>query len=192
MKAFSRALALTLIGWCAALLPADRASWAAAMKAEVDAIEEGNAALSFACGCVWGSFKERTFTLAFAARSVRFATIGGMVALSLASAMITGRMIGAHAQSALVFGLTTVFFAAAAGWSHLRGPKALAQTACSMIPLYILAFAFVSSRQGMADGWNVLRLYKALAIEGIVIWAALLMSAIFMLRVEALPITKHA
>lgn len=191
MKAFGRSLALRLIDWCATLLPADRAPWAAAMKSEVDVIEKGNEALSFAFGCVWGCFKERTFTLAFAARSVRFATLGGMLALSLVSAMIMGRMIEAHAQTALAFGMTTVIFAAATGWSYLRGPRALAQTACSMIPLYILTFAFVSSEQGVAAGWAGIRLYKALAIEGIVIWTALLAGAIFMLRVEALSITKR-
>jgi hypothetical protein len=180
-----------LIGWCAALLPADRASWAAAMKAEVDVIEDGSAALSFAFGCICGSIKDRTFTWAFAARSVQFATIGGMVALSLLSAMITKRMIDAHAESALIFGLTSALFGAAAMWSYLRGPIAVVQTACLVIPIYILAYALVSSEQGMASGWVNERLYQALAIEGVVIWATLLTAAIFMLRVEALPITKR-
>ena len=65
------------------------------------------------------------------------------------------------------------------------------QTACLMIPIYTLAYAFVSSGQGTAGGWADARLYRALAIEGIVIWATLLMGAVFMLRVEALPITKR-
>lgn len=160
------------------------------MKAEVDAIDDANAALLFAFGCVWCSIKERTFNLAFVARSVRLATIGAMLALSALSAMMTKHMIDADAQSAFVFGLTSVFFAAAAGWSHLRGPKFLAQTAGSVIPFYILAFAFVSADHGRLGGWANARLYQALAIEGIVIWAALLTAAIFMLRVEALPIPE--
>jgi hypothetical protein len=192
MNAFSHSLAATLIGWCVALLPSDRASWAAAMKAEVDAIENGNAALSFAAGCVWGSIKERTFTMAFAARSVRFATIAGMLALSFLGAVITRRMIDAHAPSAMVFGLTSALFAAAAGWSYLRGPMALVQTACSLISLYILAYVFVSHEIGMAGGWGDGRLYQALAIEGVVIWAALLAGGIFMLRVEALSTIKRS
>ena len=183
MNAHSRTLALVLIGWCAALLPDNRAPWAAAMKAEVDAIGDGNAALSFAAGCVWGSVKERTFTMAFVARSVRFATI--------LSAVLTRRMIDANAQSALVFGLTSALFAAAAVWSYLRGPMALVQTASSLIPLYIIAYAFVSSENGMAGEWVNARLYQALAIEGIMIWAALLTGGVFMLRVETLSITKR-
>lgn len=191
MNAFGRSLALVLIRWCAALLPADRASWAAAMKAELDAIEDDGAALSFAFGCVWGSIRDRTLTWTFAARTVRFATIGGMLALSLLSALITRRMIDAHAQTALIFGLTSALFAAAATWSYVRGARALVQTACLMIPIYTLAYAFVSSGQGTAGGWADARLYQALAIEGIVIWATLLMGAVFTLRVEALPITKR-
>lgn len=191
MNAHSHTLALVLIGWCAALLPDDRAPWAAAMKAEVDAIEDGNAALSFAAGCVWGSVKERIFTMAFVARSVRFATICGMLALSLLSAVLTRRMIDAHAQSALVFGLTSALFAAAAVWNYLRGPMALVQTASSLIPVYLIAYAFVSSENGMAGEWVNARLYQALAIEGIMIWAALLTGGVFMLRVEMLSITKR-
>lgn len=191
MNAFSRSLAFMLIGWCAALLPADRASWAAGMKAEVDAIQDDRVALSFALGCIWGSIKDRILTWAFAARSVRFATIGGMLALSLLAALTTKRMIDAHAQSALVFGLISVLFAAAAMWSYLRGAMALVQTACSAIPIYVLAYAFMSSGPDTAGGWVDTRLYQALAIEGIVIWTTLLMGAVFMLRVEALPTTQR-
>lgn len=191
MKAFARSLARTLIGWCAALLPAGRAQWAAAMKAEVDVIEDGSAALSFAFGCIWGSIKDRILTWTFAAQSVRLATIGGMLALSLLSALMTKRMIDAQAQSALVFGLTSVLFAAAALGSYLRGPMALVQTACLMIPIYILAYAFTCFGHGMTAGWVDARLYQALAIEGVVIWATILAGAAFMLRAETHPITKR-
>lgn len=187
MNAFSRSLALRLIAWCAALLPADRASWAAAMKVEVDMIEDDGAALSFALGCIWGSIKCGMFTWAFAARSMQFATIGGMLALSMLSALMTKRMIDAHAQSALVFGLIAVLFAAATMWSYVRGPIALVRTACSAISISVMAHAVLSSGLGIAGGWGDARLYRALAIEGMVIWTALLMGAVFMLRVEALP-----
>lgn len=191
MNARGRSLALVLINCCAALLPADRAPWAAAMKAEVNAIEDGNEALSFAVGCVWGSIKERTFTLAFAARAMRFATICGMLALALLSAIITRQMIDSHAPSALLFGLTSTLFAAAAAWSYLRGPRALVQAASSVIPLYTLAYAFVSQEHVIADVLGNSRLYQALAIEGVVIWAGLLAGGLFMLRVGALPPTKR-
>lgn len=191
MNAHCRSLALVLIGWCAALLPAERALWAAAMKAEVNAIEDWDAALSFAVGCVLGSIKERTLTLAFAAQSVRLATLSGMVSLSLLSAILTERMIDARAHSALAFGLTSALFAAAALWSYLRGPSPLVRTASSMIPLYTIAYAFVSPDQGLTAD-SVDALYQALAIEGFVIWVALLACGIFMLRIETLLNTNRA
>lgn len=191
MNGHNRSLALTLIGWCQALLPADRAPWAAAMKAEVGAIEDGNAALAFAVGCIWGSIKERTLTMAFVARSMRFATISGMLALALQSAVLTGRMTNAHASTPLVFGLISALFAAAAVWSYQRGPMALAQTASSMIPVSIIAYAFMSPENGMVSEPANAALYEALAIEGVLIWAALLIGGMFMLRVENLSITKR-
>lgn len=184
-------LAGTLVGWCAALLPADRASWAAAMKAEVGAIEDGYAALSFAAGCVWGSVKERTFDINFVARSVRFATIVVMLVLALAAALLAERMIDINALSALVFGLTSALFVVAVVWSYLRGPMALVQSASSMIPLYIITYTFVAPHEGIVDAWIDVKLYQALAIEGIVIWAVLLIGGIFMLRVETLSVTTR-
>lgn len=186
-----RALAFTLIGWCAALLPADRASWAAAMRAELSVIEGGDAALSFAAGCVWGAIKERTLTMNFAVQSVRVATILGMVALALMAAMAAGRLADVQAPTALVFGLTSALFATGAVWSYLRGPLALVQAASAMIPFYIIAYAFVLSQKNIAPEWVNAKLYEALAVEGIVIWAALLAGGIFMLRGGTLSINTH-
>ena len=100
-------------------------------------------------------------------------------------------MIDAHVQSALVFGLTSVLFAAAALWSYLRGPIVLVGTAGLVIPVYILAYVFSSSEHGITAASGDAGLYQALAIEGIVIWATLLLGAAFILRVETLPTTKR-
>lgn len=191
MNTYRRSLALVLIGWCAALLPADRVSWAAAMEAEVDAIEDEHAALAFVVGCVWGSVKERTLTMGFAVQTVRFATIASMLALALVSACIAGRLADVHAPSALVFGLTSALFAAAGVWSLLRGPLALIRTASIMIPVYIIAYVFVRLAGGIGDRWDNAGLYRALAIEGVVIWATFLAGGIFMLRAGTLSTTKR-
>lgn len=129
--------------------------------------------------------------MAFAARAVRFATISGMLALSLQSVLLAGRMTDAHASTAMVFGLISALFAVAAAWSYLRGPLALVQAASSMIPIYIIAYAFVSPEKGMLGEWVNAKLYEALAIEGVVIWGALLVGGMFMVRVENLSITKR-
>jgi hypothetical protein len=187
----ARSLAFTLIGWCAPLLPANRAPWAAAMKAELSAIENGQAALLFAAGCVWGSVKERTLTMKFASQLVRLSTISGMVALAFVSAVIAGRFIDAHAPTAFVFGLTSALFAFATVWSYSRGPTALVQTAISMIPLYIIAYAFVSPHDAVGSEWANAKLYRALAIEGVVIWVALLAGGVFMLHAGTRSTTKR-
>ncbi|KQT32233.1 hypothetical protein ASG29_10450 [Sphingomonas sp. Leaf412] len=157
------------------------------MKAEVDAIDDDGAALTFAIGCVWGAAKERILSRSFAARSMQFATIAGMLAISLLSALMTKRMIAAHHQSTVVFTLTSVLFAAAALRGYLRGPMALVQIARSVLPIYVLAYAFTSSGPGPAGGWIDARLYQALAIEGIGIWTAILLAGVFMIRVGTLP-----
>ena len=182
MSDYRHPLASTLAGWCAVLLPRDRAIWAAAMKAEVDAIDDGNAAVTFAVGCVFGSIKERMLTMNFAARTVRFGTIALMLTLALAAAVIAGRVDDANAPSALIFGMTSALFAGAAAWSLLRGPLALVRAASTMIPVYMIAYAFVRSDGNVADQWVDAALYRALAIEGVVIWAALLAGGIFMVR----------
>jgi hypothetical protein len=178
-----RSLALTLIRWCAALLPADRASWADAMRGEVDAIEEDGAALSFAAGCIWGALRARVATKAFVAQGLRVATIGGVLSLSVVSALMTKRMVDTQAPEALVFGLTSAAFAAAV-WSGLRGPVVLVRTAGAILPVYILAYAFAGREELVAAGWVDAELHQALAIEGVVIWAALLTGGIIMSRLE--------
>lgn len=192
MKPDHRSLTLMIVGWCAALLPEDRTSWAAAMKAEVDAIEDRDAAFVFAAGCVWGSVKERTLTMKFAAQMVHFTTVAAMLALALAAAIITERVADAHAPSAFVFGTTSILFAAAVLWSLLRGSLALIRTASTMIPVYMMAYIFVQSQRAISNEWVNAELYRALAIEGIVIWAALLAGGIFILRAGTPSLNRRA
>jgi hypothetical protein len=182
MSADRRFLARAIVGWCAALLPADRKSWAAAMRAEVDAIERENVALAFAAGCFLASIKEQTLTMNFAARIVRFAAVAAMLTLALAAAMIAKNVAAVHAPSAFVFGLTSLLFAGTGTWSVLRGPTALIRTATAMIPVYLLAYIVVQSNTVITDDQANADLYRALAIEGVVIWAALLAGGIFILR----------
>lgn len=191
MNSHRRFLASALTAWCAVLLPPDRAPWAAAMKAEMDAIDDDSAAVTFAVGCVWGSIKERTLTMNFAARMVRFVTIASMLTLAVASAGIAVRVTNFHAPSALVFGVTSTLFATVGVWSLLRGPRALIQAASTMLPVYLIAYAFVKSERGLAVESVNAALYQALAIEGVVIWAALLAGGIFMLRARTLSISQR-
>ncbi len=186
MKPPRQSLALVLIGCCAFLLPAERATWAHAMKAEIAAIEDERAALAFATGCVWGSIKERTLTMHFAAHTVRFIMIASMLALAIVAAVIAGRVAGINTPSATIFGLTSILFAGAGIWYLVRGPGALIRTASIMIPLYIIAYIWVQAAGDTATKSVPAELYRALAIEGVVIWAVLLVGSLFMLCAETI------
>lgn len=190
MKVSRRSLAFALVGWCAALLPAGRGGWAAAMHAEVRAIDDPDAALTFAAGCVWGSVKERVFDMNFAARLTRVATIAGMSVLAAASAVLSGRAMEGHGSGAMVFALTSGIFAAAVWWSWRRGPIALVQAAGAMIPFYVVALGLLVLQDDLSGADA--RLYRALATEGVLIWTALLVAGLFMHRAATARSTARA
>jgi hypothetical protein len=183
MNSLSRHIATKLIRYCAALLPPERAAWAIAMKAEVDALEE-NDAVVFAAGCVWASLKERVFSMNFATQSVRVGGITAMLVLALVSALSAERVTAIDASIALVDLLSSAIFAAAVIWSFFRGSLALIQAASTMAAIYGVAFIFLRSPAVSATEWTNVALYRALALEGLIIWAALLAGGIFVLRTE--------
>lgn len=183
MNSLSRQIATELIRHCAALLPPERAAWAAAMKAEVDALEE-NDAVGFAAGCVWASFKERVLSMNFATQSVRVGGIAAMLVLAVVSALSVERAAAIDASIALIDLVSSTVFAAAVIWSFFRGPLALIQAASTMAVIYGVAFIFLRSPTVSATEWANAALYRALALEGLIIWAALLACGIFVLRSE--------
>lgn len=184
MNSLRRRIATKLIRYCAALLPRERASWAIAMKAEIDALEE-NDAMVFAAGCVWASLKERVLSMNFATQSVRVGGIAAMLALALVSASSAERVTAIDASIGLVDLLSSAVFAAAVIWSFFRGPLALIQAASTMAVLYGVAFIFLRSPAVNTTGWANVALYRALALEGLMIWAAILACGIFVLRSES-------
>jgi len=151
------------------------------MRAEVEAIGNINSAVFFAAGCVFASIKERVLTMDLAIRSVRIGAILAMLALAVGSALSAGRTQAIDPHSALVFALSSACFAAAGIWSFLRGPITLVQAASSMTFVYTLAWVLVRSNASIDASVNA-GLYRALTVEGVVIWAALLGAGLFVLR----------
>jgi hypothetical protein len=184
MNSLSRQFATELIRHCAALLPPERATWAAAMKAEVDTLEE-NDAVAFAAGCVWASLKERVLSMNFATQSVRIGGITAMLVLALVSALSAERVATIDAAIALIDLLSSAVLAAAVIWSFFRGPLALIQAASTMVVIYGVAFIFLRSPAVSTTEWANAALYQALALEGLMIWAALLACGIFVRRNES-------
>ena len=182
MSSFHFSMAKTLVGACGRLMPARRHTWLAAMNAELDAIETPHAALVFASGCVWASVKERITDMGFASKATRFCTLALMLFLAIASALSAVRVSDLHAPTGLIFGVSSVLFAATAAWSLVRGPVALVQAASTMTLVYGLAFLFMRSQAVDTTGWTNLALYRALSAEGLLIWLALLAGGAFLLR----------
>lgn len=183
MNSLSRQIATELIRHCGALLPPERATWAMAMKAEVDALED-NDAMVFAIGCVWASLKERVVSMNFATQAVRVGGITAMLALALVSALSAERVTAIDASIALTDLLSSAVFAAAVIWSFFRGSLALIQAASTMAVIYGVAFIFLRSPAMSTTEWANVALYRALALEGLIVWAALLACGIFVLRSE--------
>lgn len=161
-----------------------------AMKAEVDALE-GHDAMVFAAGCVWASLKERVLSMNFATQSVRVGGLAAMLLLALVSALSAQRVTTIDASVALVDLLSSAVFAAAAIWSLFRGSLALIQAASTMAVIYGVAFIFLTSTAPSTTEWANARVYEALAVEGLIIWVALLACGIFVFRSESREATER-
>jgi len=120
----------------------------------------------------------------FATQSVRIGGITAMLVLALVSALSAERVSAIDASIALVDLLSSAVFAAAVIWSFFRGPLALIQAASTMAVMYGVAFIFLGSPTASTTEWANVALYRALALEGLIIWAALLACGIFLLRRE--------
>jgi hypothetical protein len=184
-------LSLGMMRRCAALLPSDRAVWAAAMTHELEVIEDPKAKLSFAVGCMWAAMKERTLRMDFAIKSVRLGAVAGMLVIALFGALSAWRVTAFNAPTAMVVGVSSVVFATAAVWTLVRGPIALVQTATMMLVVHAFALIYLM-KTSAASGWVNWILYRALATEGLMIWGALLAAALFLMRALAAPVRSHS
>jgi hypothetical protein len=167
-------------GLCSALLPTAQSTWLQAMRTEVKFIRDRPEARAFAIGCIWVCLKRRVSTMEFAVKATRSAITFGMLALGILAAFSAWRAAGAHGPTGLVFAALAVAFVASCAWSHIRGPEALVQAASTMLLINIVAFIGLRTRPG--EGWNNLDMYRALALEGVLIWGALLGGALFLMK----------
>ena len=186
-----RRIAVALLRAAAVVLPPARKPWAIAMLAELDAIADDRHALGFAFGCLWASLRQRAVASAAMARAVRVATPTGLLTLALVAALLTVRHAGSAAPVAGVFGLSAAIFAGAALLFLCKGAAALGRAAAVLVALYALAslgmwwpgvVAGVVEGGGEAAGGGATRLYRALAVEGVVLWAAVCLGAAYLVR----------
>ena len=179
-----RFLAIVLVRWSATLLPARRSQWAKAMLAELEAIGDDRIALDYAFGCLWASIKEFIMTWNFASRVVRIGTPSALLILALIAASLTVRNAAISPPAALVFGLSSAIFASAAVLFISKGIAAFGSAAGALMVFYTAALLLLHSSKNLLGSDGVTRLYRALAVEGIFLWAVLLIGAVFLIRID--------
>lgn len=155
------------------IMPPSKAAWAEDMKAEIEAIAEPGAALSFALGCLGASVLRRARTLSSVLMVAR-TTVGGatilfsVAALTTASAFTRIETPAALPVFTAVLGLAFLI----AGLAMLRkGPAALAVVATAMLALNTLGFWANTQFQPLHA-----QVQHALIMEGYLLWTALLLT----------------
>ena len=166
------AIAGAVLRAATSLLPAQHRFWGEAMRREMAEIAEPGAALEFACGCAWTCLEERMLIMETIVKTGGWIAALAMLALAAAGAVSADRLGDAHAGVATVFGLLAACFAMAALWSLLRGPQALIQIASTMLAVNGLALLFLYGEDAAA--WQPQPIFRALAVEGLFIWSAML------------------
>lgn len=179
MTAWRRRTAFSLLRWSARIAPRERMPWIHAMMAEMAMIEDDRAVFDFALGCLSAATKERLCRRAVIAHTLRVATPVALSVMALLGIFLAGRNAASAAPVAAVFALTATLFAVGAALHVMRGARSLARYAGMLIPLYLILFASLRLLgDRMADAATA-SLYRALALEGIAIWTALLLAALF-------------
>ncbi len=163
---------------CSAMMPPARSEWLHAMHIEATYIDGRFQARAFALGCCWGCLKERMSTMEFVHKAARLAMTLGMLALGIVAALSAWRVADDHGPTGLVFALLSIAFLASGLWSCVRGPAAVVQAASTM--LIVSAVSFVALHSSIGEDWFNLHLYRALSVEGILIWGVLLGGALFL------------
>jgi len=154
------------------VMPLSRAEWALAMKAEIEAIGDPGAALSFALGCARVGYRRRLRTVSGALAVTRW-SVGTVTVffslLVLANAwwsLVSGipgalpQIFGGLGVAFLIAGLALVRF----------GPVPVVGIAAFMLALNTAVLLAIG-----ADTLPFVEVYRALVIEGYGLWLALLL-----------------
>lgn len=155
------------------IMPPSKADWAEDMKAEIEAIAEPGAALSFALGCLRAGVLRRARTLSSVLMMAR-TTVGGATILFSAAALTTAWTFTRIETPAALPMFTAVLGLAflIAGLAMLRkGPAALALVAAAMLALNTLVFWANAQFQPLHA-----EVQRALIMEGYLLWTALLLT----------------
>ena len=163
----ARALACAALRHASAILPPDRRDWGAAMRAELQVIEQPGPALAFAAGCLWTAIRERNATMTSAQKSIQIVAILGLTGLALATGLGVSRALPLDASAGALFALLSLIYAAAALSTLARGSEALVRMAAIMLCIWAPAYLLLASVDFAIPN---LELYRALGAESLAIW----------------------
>lgn len=166
------------------VMPASRSDWAAGMKAEIEAIDDPGAALVYALGCVRSGYERRLRSVPGALSALRWTLATGTVSFSALVFSVAWRAAETGSPDPapqVLAGLGLAFLIA--GLALLRlGPRALIGVAGAMLGVNTAGAVLASHARGVHA-----ELYGALAIEGYVIWSALLLAGIVLQHAARSP-----
>ncbi|MEE4213199.1 MAG: hypothetical protein V2I43_28470 [Parvularcula sp.] len=166
----------------ATLMPHEKADWVAAMLAEANAIECPNEALGFTLGCFSTCIQERMRDMEFQRKVIQSLMLIGLLGLGAIAAWSSIGVWRVHEPAGMLFVGLAVVYIAAAMIALFLGSRALAVTAGGMLAAAILLSAGLDSKWASSAGWVNIQLYKALAIESIVIWGFIVAGSLYLLH----------
>ncbi|WP_082356233.1 hypothetical protein [Novosphingobium sp. AAP83] len=166
----------------ATLMPHDKADWVAAMLAEANAIECPNEALGFTLGCLSTCIQERIREMEFQRKVIQSLMLIGLLGLGAIAAWSSIGVWRVHAPAGIVFVGLAVVYIASAMIAFFLGSRALAVTAGGMLGAAILLSAGLNANWASRAGLVNIQLFKALAIESIVIWGSIVAGSLYLLH----------
>jgi hypothetical protein len=168
-----RAIANAVAGRFAGLMPAKYADWALAMESECKAIRNPDEANRFAFGGLWTCFKQRSCEMEFRLKIGHYGLIGGQMLLAAFAIVGAVGNWAVHQPTAFVYVALSFAFGICGLVGLLRGTRAMFFSAGTLFFASLIALATVNTPWALGQGWVNMPLYRALAIEGVVIWATL-------------------
>ncbi len=177
-----RATALLLMRLATRVMPDDRVSWGKAMQSELEAIEDPNHAISFAMGCLMTCSKERLFRMELKLNTAQNILLLVLVVLAAITARTSLTFFETHEPTGLIYAGLAVLYLGFAIFAFLKGLKALASAAIPMVVLTLFATALSYAPWATTSEWVKIDLYRALALETVVIWGLVAVTSAFLVK----------
>lgn len=171
----SKRLADVAIRLSLAISPPERREWVRAMQAEVH-FAPSTTAWTFALGCLWTMIRARAATSGFIHNAARWTLVAGAIAWSALHIRLAGRLSGDDA--AVPVAMAYLAAAGIASGAFFTAKLGLRATAVLVTPVLVLAGVVALSAEHFLPRSPYVSLFRAIAIEYVVILLVALLIAI--------------